>query len=52
MKEQLQIEGIILGCTEFPLLLNKSEFGIPFMDTTAIHVESIVNYCQSNLITV
>jgi len=38
------IEGIILGCTELPLILTKSEFGIPFLNTTKIHVESIVKY--------
>lgn len=40
------IDGVILGCTELPLILDKSEFGIPFLNTTAIHVESIVNYCR------
>lgn len=36
------IEGIILGCTELPLILTKSEYGIPFFNTTQIHVESII----------
>ncbi len=40
------IDGIILGCTELPLILDKSEFGIPFLNTTAIHVESIVDYMR------
>lgn len=40
------IDGVILGCTELPLILDKSDFGIPFLNTTAIHVESIVNYCR------
>jgi aspartate/glutamate racemase len=35
----------ILGCTELPLILNQDEFGIPFLNTTAIHAESIVRYC-------
>jgi len=38
------IEGVILGCTELPLILTKSKFGIPFLNTTKIHVESIINY--------
>ena len=45
MREQDEIEALILGCTELPLILQKDEFGIPFLNTTAIHVESIVNYC-------
>jgi aspartate racemase len=40
------IDGVILGCTELPLILDKSDFGIPFLNTTAIHVESIINYCR------
>ncbi|MHA1257251.1 MAG: aspartate/glutamate racemase family protein [Promethearchaeota archaeon] len=38
------IEGVILGCTELSLILTKSKFGIPFLNTTKIHVESIINY--------
>jgi aspartate racemase len=41
-----RIDGVILGCTELPLILEKDEFGIPFLNTTAIHVERIVEYCR------
>jgi len=34
MIEEDLIEGIILGCTELPLILTKSEFDIPFLNTT------------------
>ena len=40
-----KIDGLVLGCTELPLILTKSEFGIPFLNTTAIHCLSIVEYC-------
>jgi aspartate racemase len=39
------IEGVILGCTEIPLLLTEDAFGIPFLDTTKIHAESAIRYC-------
>jgi len=39
------IQGLILGCTELPLILTKDEFGIPFLNTTKIHVESAIRYC-------
>jgi aspartate racemase len=45
MIDRHSIDALILGCTELPLILNKDEFGIPFLNTTAIHAESIVNYC-------
>ena len=39
------IEAMILGCTELPLILNRAQFGIPYLNTTAIHVEGIVRHC-------
>jgi len=39
------IEGVILGCTELPLILSKDEYDIPFLNTTMIHVESAIKYC-------
>ncbi|MCB2293558.1 amino acid racemase [Clostridium algoriphilum] len=44
MMQDNSIEGVILGCTELPLILTKSELGIPFFNTTQIHVESIIKY--------
>jgi len=44
MVKDNSIEGIILGCTELPLILTKSELGIPFFNTTQIHVEGIIKY--------
>jgi aspartate racemase len=35
------IDGVILGCTELPLILTKSEYGIPFLNTAEIHAQSI-----------
>lgn len=45
MVDQDKIDSLILGCTELPLILTKNEFGIPFLNTTAIHCESIIEYC-------
>ncbi len=44
MIDEEHIEGLILGCTELPLILTKSEFGIPFLNTTKLHTESAVNF--------
>lgn len=44
MIEEDSIEGIILGCTELPLILTKDELGIPFLNTTQIHVEGIIRH--------
>jgi len=43
LKERCGIDGIILGGTELPLILGDAEHnGIPFLDTTRIHVKRIV----------
>ena len=42
MVEREAIDSLILGCTELPLILDRDAFGIPFLNTTAIHVEGIV----------
>ncbi len=37
-------EGIILGCTEIPLLIKKDDVDIPIFDTTEIHAKAAVEY--------
>ncbi len=37
-------EGVILGCTEIPLLISESDVNIPTFDTTAIHAEKAVEW--------
>lgn len=37
-------EGIILGCTEIPLLVKSNDVDIPLFDTTRIHAEAAVDY--------
>jgi len=45
MVEESQIDSLILGCTELPLILTEDKYGIPFLNTTAIHCEGIITYC-------
>ena len=42
LKEQ-GAEGVILGCTEIPILIQQNDSPIPVFDTTAIHVNAAVN---------
>lgn len=37
-------EGIILGCTEIPLLIKSNDVDIPVFDTTSIHAKATVEY--------
>lgn len=45
MVEKEKIDSLILGCTELPLILKENKFGIPFLNTSAIHCDNIVTYC-------
>ena len=46
MVREQHIDSMILGCTEFPLILKESGYaGIPMLNTTKIHVDAIVKYC-------
>lgn len=40
-------EAVILGCTELPLILERSDYGVPFLNTTALHVEDIVGFATA-----
>ena len=37
-------EGVILGCTEIPLLVSEADVQIPLLDTTTIHAEAALTY--------
>ena len=40
-------EGVILGCTEIPLLIKQSDCSIPVFDTTRIHSMAAVEFALS-----
>lgn len=42
MKNEDEIEAIVLGCTELPLLLNDEASAVPCLDTMQIHISAIV----------
>ena len=42
--QQAGAEGIILGCTEIPLLIKPNDFDLPLFDTTFIHANAAVNF--------
>jgi len=50
MVVEQSIEGLILGCTEIPLLLDKSceeKLGIPLFDTSLIHMQAALKHSLS-----
>lgn len=43
LKGDHHIEGVILGCTEFPLIVSEESVGLKCFDTLQIHVDRIVD---------
>ncbi|MFX1470391.1 MAG: aspartate/glutamate racemase family protein, partial [Promethearchaeota archaeon] len=41
-------EGIILGCTDIPLLIKQEDVNIPLFDTLKIHIKSALDFCLVN----
>ncbi|MBO9585481.1 MAG: aspartate/glutamate racemase family protein [Flavobacterium sp.] len=37
-------EGIILGCTEIPMLIKEGDLSVPIFDTTLIHTKAAVDF--------
>jgi len=37
-------QGVILGCTEIPMLVTEADTAMPLFDTTAIHAEAALRY--------
>ena len=41
------VQGVILGCTEIPLLVREEDVDVKLFDTTVIHAEKALNYAIS-----
>lgn len=40
-------EGIILGCTEIPMIINQEDISVPIFDTIKIHSMAAVEFALS-----
>ncbi len=38
------VQGVILGCTEIPLIVRQEDYKIPLYDTTALHAKAAVDF--------
>jgi aspartate racemase len=37
-------EGVVLGCTEFPLMVSQNDLSVPIFNTTEIHSKAAADY--------
>jgi aspartate racemase len=49
LESQFEIDGLILGCTELPLIIGQKDFSIPVIDTVEIHVQKVIEVMTNNL---
>ena len=42
--ERYPVDGVILGCTELPLILKQEDTAIPLLSTLDLHVEAALDY--------
>lgn len=49
MLEVQGADGIVLGCTELPLLIKETEVDIPLLATTNLHVQTAVDFILEQL---
>ena len=42
-------EGIILGCTELPILLNDNDYDLPLLSTTNLHAQMAANFILAEI---
>ena len=42
--QQQGAEGVVLGCTEIPILIKQTDVDIPVFDTTLIHVQAAIKF--------
>jgi aspartate racemase len=47
LREERQVEGVILAGTELPLLLRDAELSLPMLDTARVHVAAIIERLRS-----
>ena len=39
------VDGVILGCTELPLIIKEEDLDVTVLNTLDIHVDSVLEYC-------
>ena len=37
-------QGVVLACTEFPVIIKQLDFGLPIFDTTRLHSQMAVDF--------
>ena len=45
--KKYEVDGVILGCTELPLILSQKDIDMKLLDTAAIHAEEALTYAMN-----
>lgn len=47
LRQDHRIDGVILGCTELPLIIRPDDIRTDYVNSTDIHISAIVNQCRT-----
>lgn len=47
MIHRYPVDGVILGCTELPMILNQQDTAVPLLDTVELHTQAILDYAMT-----
>lgn len=47
LHQNYRIDGVIMGCTELPLIIKPEDIDLHYVNSTDIHISSIVAQCQA-----
>jgi aspartate racemase len=47
IRKESGVEGVILGCTELPLILSQKDLDIACIDPARIHVDALIRACKT-----
>ena len=42
-------DALLLGCTEFPLMIKEGDVSVPTVNTTQIHIKAIYDYANTDV---
>jgi len=44
--EKYNVDGVILGCTELPMLINQQDINIPVLNSLELHIDALLKKTQ------
>ena len=43
MIQEERVQALVLGCTELPLVFDKTQLSVPYVDVMRVHIDTLVD---------